>query len=224
MFAIASGRRRGSRRATLASVGYRALLIDLDNTLFDRTAALRAWADVAAGRPLSTEEWQLLVELDGRGHRSREEFAADARVRLGITVDAARFGHVLLAHIVPEAGVAETVAQLAATRRVAIVTNGGSAQRAKLQKLGLDTIVHHVFVSGEVGSTKPALGIFERALRWTEHAPADVLFVGDDPVIDLAPAASLGLATAWRARGQAWPRELAPPTHRIESITELAVL
>lgn len=208
-------------------VAYRALLLDLDDTLFDRTAALRAWADVAAraelGRPLSQAEWSLLVEIDGRGHRAREELAADARERLGLTIDPARFGHVLAEHLVPEPGVAETLAQLAATRRIAVVTNGGTAQRAKLARLGLDRIVHAVFVSSELGSTKPALGIFERALRWTEHAPADVLFVGDDPIIDLAPAATLGMATAWRCRG-AWPGELAPPTHRIDAITELAPL
>jgi FMN phosphatase YigB (HAD superfamily) len=208
-------------------VAYRALLIDLDDTLFDRTAALRAWADVAAraelGRPLSAVEWQLLLELDGRGHRSRDQFAADARERLGLSVDAPRFGWTLVEYIAREPGVVETVAQLAQTKRIAIVTNGGASQRAKLGALGLDGLVHAVFVSGEVGSTKPALEIFERAMRWTEHAAADVLVVGDDPVIDLAPAASLGMATAWRARGN-WPGELAPPTHRIESITELAAL
>jgi putative hydrolase of the HAD superfamily len=202
-------------------VAYRALLIDLDDTLFDRTAALRSWA--TAQRALSETEWQLLVELDGRGHRSREDFAADARARLGLVIDAPRFGHALVEHITPEPGVVEAIAQLAATKRIAIVTNGGSAQRAKLAALGLESIVHAVFVSSEVGSTKPAIGIFERALRWTEHAPEDVLFVGDDPLLDLAPAASLGMATAWRARGT-WPRDLAPPTHHIESIAQLVHL
>jgi putative hydrolase of the HAD superfamily len=209
-------------------MGYRAFLLDLDDTLFDRTAALRSWAETAAGaqlqRPLSVDEWYRLVELDGRGHRSREEFAADAKAQLGLSIDPVRFGHSIVAHLVPEDGARETITQLATRARVAIVTNGGPAQRAKLTALGLDTIVHAVFVSHEVGCTKPALGIFERALRWTELAPDDVLFVGDDPVIDLAPAASLGMATAWRARATTWPRELAPPTHRIASITALADL
>lgn len=208
-------------------MAYRALLIDLDDTLFDRTAAFRAWAEIAAraelGRPLSGAEWALLLELDGRGHRPREEFATDAHERLGLTIDAQRFGHNLVEHIAREPGVVETITELARTRRVALVTNGGTAQRAKLEALGLSQIMHAVFVSSEVQITKPALGIFERALRWTELEAHDVLFVGDDPIIDLAPAASLGMATAWRARG-VWPRELAPPTHRIESITELLAL
>ena len=203
-------------------MGYRAILLDLDDTLFDRTAALRSWA--AAQRELSPDEWQLLLEIDGRGHRPREAFAADARERLGLAVDAARFGHALVEHIAPEPGVAEAVAELAASRRVAVVTNGGTPQRAKLQKLGLDSIVHAVFVSSEVGIAKPSLAIFETALKWTENAAADVLFVGDDPLIDLAPASSLGMATAWRARSTTWPGELAPPTHQIGAIREVAQL
>ena len=104
---------------------YRSYLLDLDDTLFDRQAALRAWA--AAQRTLSDVEWQLLLELDGRGHRAREAFARDAYERLGLAVDAARFGHVLLEHIAAEPGVHEAVSALAGARRVAIVTNGGTA-------------------------------------------------------------------------------------------------
>jgi HAD superfamily hydrolase (TIGR01509 family) len=207
---------------------YRALLLDLDDTLFDRAAALRAWSEAAAraelGRGLTPAEWHVLREIDGRGHRPRERFAADARSRLGLTVDPTRFAHALAEHVVPEPGVTETLARLAADRRIAIVTNGGSAQRGKLAALGLDGLVHAVFVSGELGIAKPALEIFERALRWTEHAASDVLFVGDDAVIDLAPAAVLGMATAWRARDQRWPAELAPPTYRIDDFAEVAQL
>lgn len=209
-------------------MGYRALLLDLDDTLFDRTAALRAWAEVAAraqlGRPLSELEWRTLVDIDGRGHRPREDMASEARERLGLSIDAARFGYALVEHITREVGVVEAIAALASRVRIAIVTNGGSAQRAKLKALGLHDIVHAVFVSGEIGTAKPALAIFERALRWTEHDTRDVLFVGDDPVIDLAPAASLGMATAWRRREHPWPGELAAPTHAIDSIAELASL
>jgi putative hydrolase of the HAD superfamily len=207
-------------------MGYRALLLDLDNTLFDRTAALRAWAEVAVqtqlGRPLSVTEWYVLCEIDGRGHRPREEFAADARARLNLEIDPIRFGHGLVEHITIEPGAAETISALAKKLRIAVVTNGGTAQRAKLEALGI--VPHGVFVSSEVGITKPALGIFERALRWTESPASEVLFVGDDPVIDLAPAACLGMHTAWRPRGQEWPTELAPPTYCIEAITELAEL
>ena len=65
--------------------------------------------------------------------------------------------------------------------------------------------------------------IFERALGWTEHAPHEVLFVGDDPIVDLAPAAAHGMLTAWRVRGE-WPRWLAPAPYEICSVAALGAL
>jgi putative hydrolase of the HAD superfamily len=203
---------------------FRALLLDLDDTLFDRTAAVRALAAelarVQRGRALDREELDLLLELDERGHRDRRDFASDVAARIGLRVDPERFGSQLAEHVTAEPGVRETIEQLAGTLRVGVVTNGGAAQRAKLRRIGLDTIVHEAFVSSEVGLAKPAIGIFAHALAWTGCEPAQVLFVGDHPVVDLAPAASLGMATAWRVRGD-WPASLAAPTHRIESIAEL---
>lgn len=202
---------------------FRGLLLDLDDTLFDRTAAFDAWSEGIAqlqlGRRLDAGEREALHAFDRRGHRSRREFAEDAR-RLGLSIDAARFPFDLAEHVVPEPGVAEVIAELARSRRVAIVTNGGAAQRIKLQQIGLDKIVRQVMVSEEVGIAKPDARIFQHALAWSELAPEEILFVGDEPVIDLAPAASLGMATAWRARGT-WPSELAPPTFQITAIDQL---
>jgi FMN phosphatase YigB (HAD superfamily) len=70
---------------------------------------------------------------------------------------------------------------------------------------------------------KPASAIFERALRWTEVAPYEVLFAGDDPIVDLAPAAAHGMLTAWRVRG-AWPRWLRPARYEIRSVAALEPL
>ena len=205
----------------------RALLLDLDDTLFDRTAAFCAWADHLAwtqrGRSVSGDELRVLGELDARGHRSRREFANDAHARLGFVIDPTMFPAALAEHVMLEDAVARTIARLAEIMRVGIVTNGGTVQRRKLARIGLDEVVHAVFVSGELGTAKPEPEIFARALRWTEQRPADVLFVGDHPEIDLAPAAALGMATAWRRRGS-WPQRLRPPTYTIDAIAELAGL
>jgi phytoene dehydrogenase-like protein len=57
-------------------------------------------------------------------------------------------------------------------------------------------------------------------LAWSELRAGECLFVGDDPINDLAPAAALGMATAWRTR-DAWPVELAAPHYTISAIAEL---
>lgn len=208
--------------ATVKPAGVRALLLDLDDTLFDRGAAFRAWLAARLGRPPHAGELATWEALDGRGTRARTELA-DGAARLGLHVDPDRFPFELAEHVEPEPGAREALARLAARLRVAVVTNGGAAQRAKLARLGLDATVHAVFVSAELGIAKPAAAIFERALRWTEAAPHEVLFAGDDPIVDLAPAAAHGMITAWRPRGD-WPRWLAPAPYEIRSVAALEEL
>ncbi len=202
---------------------YRVIFFDLDDTLFDRTAALRGWVTSQLGSlDAATLAW--VIELDDRGRRPRLHFAAGVIERFGMhrTVCelASAFPSELAHHVEPEAGVRETVERLARDRRVAIVTNGGAAQRDKLQRAGLADVVEQVFVSGELGIAKPESGIFECALAWSEAAPGECLFVGDDPINDIAPAAALGMATAWLPRGP-WVGSQ-PPGLTIHSITELA--
>jgi putative hydrolase of the HAD superfamily len=204
---------------------FRAVFLDLDDTLFDRAAAFKRWA--ASTLPAigeADERW--LLACDARGRRSRLDFATELATRFELTTQpevlASAFPLQLASHVERELGVREEIARLAIQTRVAIVTNGsGAAQRMKLRRLGLDHLVHAVFISSELGIAKPAPEIFQHALRWSGQAAADCLFVGDDPINDIAPAAALGLATAWRER-DAWPPELAPPSHRLRSITELA--
>ena len=199
-----------------------ALLLDLDDTLFDRGAAFHAWLAGRLGRAPGPGELEAWMDLDQRGRRPRAEFAATA-ARLGIIVDPEQFPFELAAHVQPEAGVREAVGRLAARLRVGVVTNGGAAQRDKLARLGLADVVHAVFVSAELGAAKPGAAIFERALAWTGAAPHEVLFAGDDPIVDLAPAAAHGMVTAWRVRGE-WPRWLAPAAYEIHSVAALEEL
>jgi putative hydrolase of the HAD superfamily len=203
---------------------FRAVFLDLDDTLFDRTAAFRRWA--AQTLPaLDEAEEQWLLACDARGRRPRLDFAADVVARFALTerpeLIASAFPLQLASHVEREAGVREQIARLAIQTRVAVVSNGsGAAQRMKLRRLGLDQLVHGVFISGELGIAKPDPEIFQRALRWSGQAAADCLFVGDDPINDIAPAAALGLVTAWRTRDD-WPSGLTPPAHRLPSLAAL---
>ncbi|MDB4957351.1 MAG: HAD-superfamily hydrolase, subfamily variant 1 [Myxococcales bacterium] len=199
---------------------FRVLMFDLDDTLFDRGAAFERWARERLGT-LDTETVAWLQELDDRGRRPRRELADGIAARLGVTVDPDGFSLELARFVEPEPGAYDSVKRLAAKRRVAVVSNGhGPAQRAKLVATGLADVVHAVFISGELGFAKPDARIFERALQWSEHAPSECLFIGDDPVNDLAPAMAFGMGTAWRERGT-WPAELAAPQFTIHSLADL---
>jgi HAD superfamily hydrolase (TIGR01509 family) len=205
---------------------YRAIFFDLDDTLFDRAAALRRWVARHVGN-LDSADLAWVIDLDDRGRRPRLHFAAAIverfRIQRTVTELAAAFPAELAVQVEPEVGARETIVRLAADRRVAVVTNGGPAQRDKLARAGLADVLETVFVSGELGMAKPAPAIFERALAWSALEPAECLFVGDDPIHDIAPAAALGMATAWRVPsvGGVWPAELASPRFAIRSIAEL---
>jgi HAD superfamily hydrolase (TIGR01549 family) len=205
---------------------FRGIFFDLDDTLFDRTAALRRWVARHVGA-LDAAELAWVIELDDRGRQPRLVFAAGIVERYGlqrtVTELASAFPGELAAQVEPEPGVGDVLARLASRCRVAIVTNGGASQRDKLARAGLAGLVSTVFVSGELGIAKPAPEIFERALAWSELPPGECLFVGDDPKHDTA---ALGMATAWRtrdvpARVEAWPPGLASPRFTIRTIAEL---
>jgi putative hydrolase of the HAD superfamily len=203
----------------------RAILFDLDDTLFDRTAALRRWATAQLGE-VDADAFAWIVELDRRGRCPRLHFAAGIVERFGVqrtvTELAAAFPSELAAHVQPEPGVRPAIERLIAHARVAVVTNGGAAQRDKLARAGLAHLIREVFVSSEVGIAKPAPAIFERALAWTGVPASECIFVGDDPLVDLAPAAALGMATAWLPRAP-WPATLElSPTYTIASIGALS--
>ena len=200
------------------------MFFDLDDTLFDRTAAFRRWVAAHLGA-LDDETTAWLLDLDDRGRRPRLHFAAGLIERFGlhrtVTDVASAFPSELAAHVQPEPGVRDTLERFAAQHRIAVVTNGGAAQREKLARAGVADVVETVLVSAELGSAKPARAIFERALAWSGAEPSECLFSGDDPINDIAPAAAIGMATAWLPRGP-WLGPPLVPTYTITSIAQLS--
>ena len=60
-------------------------LFDLDGTLVDRVAGLRAWAaEFCADHGLAPAEADWLVAADGDGRVSKEEFFAQVKARYGL--------------------------------------------------------------------------------------------------------------------------------------------
>jgi HAD superfamily hydrolase (TIGR01549 family) len=101
-------------------------------------------------------------------------------------------------HIEPDLRAVRTFTRVAATHRVAIVTNGPRAlQRAKLRASGLSDLVpaSRIVISGELGVRKPDVRIFRAALRITEMPADATLFVGDDEREDVEGARAAGLRT-----------------------------
>jgi HAD superfamily hydrolase (TIGR01509 family) len=85
--------------------------------------------------------------------------------------------------------------------RLGIVSNYpfGPVVSGSLERLGIGDCFEAVIVSGEVGWAKPHPEIFALALRTMRAHPARTVFVGDNPVADMAGAKSAGMWTAWYA-------------------------
>lgn len=100
------------------------------------------------------------------------------------------------------------------------LTNGN----ADLQRIGLHTHFAHHVCARDSGVAKPDPRIFLAAAERLGVAPAQILHVGDDPVMDMVGARDAGLRTAWINRdGLPWPDELgAPPELDLRDMTALA--
>ena len=91
---------------------------------------------------------------------------------------------------------------------LATLSNGN----ADLGRIGLAARFMVSLAAGSLGVAKPEAGAFLAVAQAIGCEPSAVLYVGDDPAVDIAGARAAGLRTAWMNRfGSDWPAELAPP-------------
>ncbi len=219
----------------------RAIAFDLDNTLWDvepvlarAETCLGAWLDQNCPRIA-----QRLSREDMR--RAREELArrephnahdvtylrlacleAHAREHGYDTgVAAAAFAVFLAARNEVElfADVAPALERLRARYALASLSNGN----ADLARIGLRSLFAVSLNARQIGAAKPQPRCFERLAQDLALDAGQILYVGDDPWLDVAAARAAGCASAWMNRqAQPWPRELLPPDLAIANCLELA--
>ncbi|GAB1643705.1 HAD family hydrolase [Krasilnikovia sp. MM14-A1259] len=189
------------------------LLLDLDNTLVDRTAAFRRWAaHWAAGHGGGPDDIDWLIATDNDGYEPRERFARRIAERLGLprsepVLDELRAGMVAELQLDPRVPRALAAATAAGWSPV-VVTNGTVRQQeAKLRHTGLDRLVTGWVISEGVGVRKPDARIFAHAAA-EAGLPLRGWMIGDHIEYDVGGAAAAGLDTVWLSRGRRWPGEL----------------
>lgn len=192
------------------------LLVDLDNTLVDRRAAYKVWAESRFGE--SEVPW--LVEADRDGYEKREALAAKIVARYGgdqrRMLAELRAG--MVENLAPDPEIAAVLTAATAAGYVPfVVTNGTVAQQeAKLRRTGLDRLVAGWTISEGAGVGKPARRIFEIAAAAAGIPLSSALrdgpvgwMVGDSSESDIGGGHGVGLRTAWVDLGREWPAELA---------------
>lgn len=205
----------------------KAVLFDLDDTLFDHRYSCRTGLD-AVRRTHAALRARSLDELEAVYYRSLNEL--HALVLEGqLTLEMARVERFrrLFTHFgdgdaipAPEPVAAAYHAAYRAARRavpgalpllralqprvqVAVITNNlGAEQREKLRICKLDAWFDVVVISEEVGVTKPDPAIFAMTLERLGCDPVDAIMVGDSWESDIVGATNVGMRAVWLNRYQ----------------------
>jgi len=95
---------------------------------------------------------------------------------------------------------------------------------ADLGRIGLADFFSVSLNARGVGAAKPDRRCFERLVEDLRLEPHEVIYVGDDPLLDVEAARASGLSTAWMNRtGQAWPASVQPADIDVGDCLELAL-
>jgi putative hydrolase of the HAD superfamily len=223
----------------------RAVLWDVDDTLFDYTGADRAGMrlHLAAEGLLDAHEsveqaiarWREITDAQwarfSAGEVSFEDQRRDrVRVFLGQELsdeEADAWFQRYVAHyetvwsLFPD--VLPVLDALAASHRHAVLSNSSvHVQDRKLRVLGVRDRFEALLCAAELGVSKPEPRAFHAACDALELAPHQVAYVGDHPEIDGRGAADAGLLSVWIDRAGAYA-SIDPPAgpRRIASLAEL---
>jgi putative hydrolase of the HAD superfamily len=215
----------------------RAVLFDLDDTIIDRAATVRAYVpqfmrDFGDRFRLADPEQVAaeLIRIDRNGYNPGRPSDIAAHPSWSLSPGAAVIAKHWDDHFVRctqgRAHVSATLAALAnAGLMLAVVSNGRTeAQRRKLETLGLLQRFDAVLISEALGSAKPDERIFRAAVGALGVQPRQCMFVGDNPLKDVRAAAALGMRAVWFRASTPWPDAIAAATESIESFPELIAL
>lgn len=119
-------------------------------------------------------------------------------------------------------GARELLTQLAATRRLALLTNGApDLQREKIAASGLESLFQAIAVSGEHGIGKPKPEIFHRLLSELGTEASETVMVGNSLERDIAGARNAGIRSIWIRVPGAEERAEVIPDHTVTDLMEI---
>jgi pyrimidine 5'-nucleotidase len=200
----------------------RAVLFDLDDTLFDHRGASQSALKIVQAEHECFAAWSFDA-LERVHSRVLEETHADVLAGTK-TVDAARlerfrrvfrlagvemndnalestamsYRRTYLEHRRPVAGARALLAALKPRVRIAIVSNNvRDEQEGKLALFGFEPFIDELIVSAEVGISKPDAAIFRIALDRLGVTAQSAVMVGDSWTADIDGARAAGIRAIW---------------------------
>lgn len=226
---------------------YKVIFFDVDNTLldFDRTEryALEKTLKIV-GYPYSEKIVQLYEKINKTLWRTLEEGKIDVLTLkakrfeklvelLGIDYEPRAMSHLYEEHLGEKAfeieGAYEVCKALSKQYEIAVITNGISqVQNSRIAKSSFHPFINKLFISEEIGISKPAAAIFEYALREMGNIDeSEALMVGDSLSSDMKGSQNAGMDSCFfnpKQIDRQIVEEVASPTYEIKDLRELIEL
>jgi len=230
-------------------MGLRAVLFDIDDTLFSTTrfagiarrnavqAMVQAGLDIPEEVVLKELE-EVLAEFssnydhhfDQLLRRLRPKSLEHVNSALIVAAGVAAYHDTKFRELKPFDDVLPLLSALrAAGVTTGIVTHGWTIKQAeKIVRLGLLPYLdkHAVFISEQLGISKPNPKIYALALCDLGLEPPEAMYVGDSPSHDVTPPKSLGMLAVWARRAsrfQPGPKDLSPD-HVVDDFVALRTI
>lgn len=188
----------------------KAILFDLDGTLFNRNLALMNFAEMQYDNweelhsKLTREQYtELFLRLDKNGYVWKDAVYKTIAKKLELSAqpedllkDYQVNFHTSCAPCEITADVMKTLT--AKGLKLGIITNGFTEfQRKTIQTMGIEDFFDVVVISEEAGLRKPDTAIFQLALKIMNIEPKYAVYVGDHPENDVKAAKDAGLNAIW---------------------------
>lgn len=95
---------------------------------------------------------------------------------------------------------------------------------ADLKRIGLAHYFERSLNARQAGALKPDPALFHKVIEGTDLEPQQVVYVGDDPALDVVGARAAGMYPVWINRDRAaWPAELGSRPHVVRTLHELGI-
>ena len=221
----------------------RAICFDLDNTLWEIDPVLARAERILAdwlrlrypriperysAEQMVAERAAVLSEAPHRAHdftylrrESLARLAASVGYERDIAHEAFATWHAARNQCEPYTDVLPALDRLKRRFRLATLTNGNA-------DLGCIGMAHHFEVSlsaGAIGCAKPDPRAYAALAEALTLAPAEILFVGDEPHADVMGPRGAGMHTVWVTRGGgAWPEALPAADASVADLAGLVTL
>jgi putative hydrolase of the HAD superfamily len=215
---------------------YKAILFDLDDTLYNRDKAFERFVERFLSRYASALKDEdpdslrdALYQLDDHGYKSRREMFTEIIDRfswrhLPSVEELVNYFILELPQCVERSPELLETLDWCFNKRIkmGIVTNGlAEMQKTKIDQLMIKKYMNTVIISEEVGLKKPDPQIFHLALNRMGIESQSTLFVGDNPLLDVKGANDSGLISVWLSNGRIWNIDSYQPVMTIEKLSEL---